>query len=512
MNLARLIGDPARERPDALALTFEGQAATFAQVERRVEALAGALDAAGVAPGDRVMLVLPNVPEHLLLWLATFKRGAVVVPVNARLTPAEIGFIASDCDPALVVLAAPPSVELEAALGDGRTWMTVAGEDRDAPHAIERRIGPERAGVPPVEVAPTTVAVIAYTSGTTGRPKGVMQSHRAILIAIDGLRDWFQLGADDPLLCMLPLYALPAMLGGPLLGWRAQAAVHLMRGFESSACARELREHRPAMIGAVPTMLFDLAALPPEDVDLSSVRTVLSGGAPLMPAVREELERRFDLRMCNVYGQTEAPAVVAADALRGERPVGTVGRPLRHIAITIRDADDVVLGPGQAGEICVGPATPGSYEPMLGYLGRPEATATALRGGVLHTGDMGYLDDEGLLHFVDRGNDVIVRGGINVYPAEVERVLDADERIVESAVVAFEDQRLGEVPVAFVVPAEGARLTEADVLSLLRSRLAPFKHPVACRFRDALPKNAMGKVLRRVLRDEIPAAPPQARR
>jgi acyl-CoA synthetase (AMP-forming)/AMP-acid ligase II len=260
------------------------------------------------------------------------------------------------------------------------------------------------------------------------------------------------------------------------------------------------------LFGSVPTMLFDLAALPEEaGADFGSVRYVMTGGAPLTPRTRAEFERRFDLRICNVYGQTEAPMVVSADPLEGERPAGSVGRALPHVRLSIRDDQGTELPPGEVGEVCVGSAQPGSYEPMLGYLGRPEATAETLRDGVLHTGDVGYLDADGFLFLVDRLNDVIVRGGVNVYPAEVEAVLMRHDDVEECAVFGVPSERLGEVPAAAVVARPGSGLEPDRLARWLEELLAPYKRPVEIVLRDELPKNVMGKTLRRVLREEAAA-------
>lgn len=482
MNLAALI---TAGRPDATALTFEGQEWSFSELDARVQGFAEAFAQQGIGRGDRVAVLLPNRPEVLLAWLAALKLGAVVVPLNPRLTAGEVAFIVGDCEPRLVLAD-------ETTAFDGAT----AVEALDA--------GPGAAGVPPLDLDASELAMIGYTSGTTGTPKGVMHSHRSVRIAIDGLAGFFGIGAGDSLLAILPLYSLPAMLGGPLMVWSVGGSCHLQRRFEPRACAAALGEHRPTLLGSVPTMLFDLVALP-EAPDLSSVRYVMTGGAPLTPRTRADFERRFDLRICNVYGQTEAPMVVSADPLDGERPEGAVGRALDHIELTIRDDAGRVLPPGEVGEVCVGAARPGSYEPMLGYLGRPDATAETLCDGVLHTGDVGRMDAEGFLYLIDRKNDVILRGGVNVYPAEVEAALMQHEDVLECAVYGVPSERLGEVPVAAVVARPGSGLDPERLSRWLDGRLASYKRPAEIVLRDELPKNVLGKTLRRVLREQAVA-------
>jgi acyl-CoA synthetase (AMP-forming)/AMP-acid ligase II len=334
-----------------------------------------------------------------------------------------------------------------------------------------------------------------------------------LLTQIDVVVDRYGYTEDDVFLSVLPIYLLSILLLGPLTSLGIGATCRLLSRYEPWSFAQAVKADRTTAIGAsVPLMFSDLLDLPPEQagqVDLSSIRIACCGGAPMPPDIRREFEERFDFRFIHAYGGTEGPAMVTADPLDRPRKFDSVGIPLQHVLISIEDEEGDELPPGEIGEICIsaredGPFA-GRYEPMACYWAQPEETERTLRGGKLRLGDVGYLDEDGFLYLVDRKKDMIIRGGMNVYPKELEALLQEDPRVAECAVVGALHRRYGEVPYAFVRPAPGAELGEHEVLALVNERVARYKHLAGARIVDDFPRNALGKIVKRALRELVAA-------
>jgi len=319
--------------------------------------------------------------------------------------------------------------------------------------------------------------------------------------------------AEDDVMCsVLPIYLLSILVLGPLLSVHVGATCRLMARYEPLGFARHVKADRTTVVGAtIPMMFTDLYHLPAAEaaeVDLSSVRVASCGGSPMPPEIRRAFEARFDFRFVHAYGGTEGPAVVSTDPLDAERRFESVGVPLEHIAVTIEDDAGSALAPGEVGEICTSARADGPfagwYEPLRTYWNLPAETAAALRGGRLHWGDLGYLDEDGFIYLVDRKKDMIIRGGMNVYPKELEKLLYDDPRVAECAVVGAGHARYGEVPWAFVRVAPGTDLAEEEVRALVAAHAARFKHLEGVTFVDEFPRNALGKILKRELRQGLP--------
>jgi acyl-CoA synthetase (AMP-forming)/AMP-acid ligase II len=325
--------------------------------------------------------------------------------------------------------------------------------------------------------------------------------------------DRFKMAESDVFISVLPIYLLSILVLGPLSSLILGATCRLLGRYEPSTFARYVREDRTTVVGAsIPMMFSDLLDLPEDQqsaVDLSSIRVASCGGSPMAPEVRKTFEGRYDFRFIHAYGGTEGPAMVSTDPVDRPRKFDSVGVPYPHIHVTIVDANDEEVPTGELGEICTGPYESGPYaglyEPIHCYWGMPEQTAEALRGGRLHWGDIGYLDEDGYIYLVDRKKDMIIRGGMNVYPKELETLLYEDDRIAECAVVGEPHRRYGEVPFAFVRPAAGASISEEEVKALVSSRTATFKHLNGVKIVEDFPRNALGKVLKRELRVELSA-------
>jgi long-chain acyl-CoA synthetase len=339
------------------------------------------------------------------------------------------------------------------------------------------------------------LAVILYTSGTTGRPKGVALSHDNLASNARAAASLHELDREAWALSVLPLshsYGLTVMNAGHILGTRGV----LLRWFTPELVLETIQRYRCQQMSGVPTMFVYLLNFPgAERFDTSSMRLWGSGAAPLPLEIVEPFETKFGGRLLEGYGLTEAAPVVSAHRFSGVRKLGSVGQPIPGVTVKIFDDDDRELPAGEVGEVCVR-----GRNVMLGYYGLPEETARTIRHGWLHTGDVGKLDGDGFLYIVERKKDLIIRGGFNIYPREVEEVLYAHPAVAEAAVVGVRDPLMGEDVLAFVVLKAGARATPEAIAGFCQERLAKYKCPKQVRFVDALPKNAVGKILRKELR------------
>ncbi len=487
-------------RPDAEAVVGRHARSTYRELDATVRRAAAVLAAHGVTSGDRVAGSMGNHPELVVAFLATMHLGAIWLGVNRNLTLPEKQYLLDDAGTSLVI-------------GDRATVTELASARRAAPAVLDAEPGDDAsewsvalAAADPMDDAaaidPFEPAAIAYTSGTTGRPKGVVHSQHNLLLvaAVASLAR----PEDERIGVLLPLTILNLMILGPVTSVALGACTVCIDRVDPIGLATWIRDEQVSTLSAVPAIIHDLLTHP--DVapdDLASLARPGCGGGATPESFRRLYEARFGMRLTTGYGLTEAPTAVTAEDPALPAVPGGSGRALPHVDVTVRDDEGRVLEAGAAGEICVGPAREGvfagAYTPMLGYWGRPDATEEALRGGVLHTGDLGYLTPEGDLVVTDRKGDLIIRGGANVYPAEVERVLHEDPRVAACAVVGIPDDRLGQRVVAAVVVAEGASVTADQLRAHCSTSLARYKVPEMFLLVDDLPRNAMGKVVKRLV-------------
>ena len=470
-------------RDDDTDLTY-GQAADW------VDAVAAQLAEHGVGPRDVVAVMLPNRVELLLTIMAAWRLGATATPVNPAFTEREAAHQLEDSGARLVVNAGPdaPSAGLP----------SLAVEELVTTHA----------GVPDLPAVPTddevrdAVALLIYTSGSTGRPKGVMLAHTNLAAMAQQMVHHFELTADDHCLLILPLFHVNAIMVSALSPFLAGARTTVMGRFTPERFLEVLAEARPTYFSGVPTIYARLAALPTDVIpDTSSLRFAICGAAPVSEELLRACEERFGFVMVEGYGLTEGTCASACNPVRGVRKLGTVGPALDGQQIAIVSPDGEVLPTGETGEVVIaGPTV------MQGYLNRSEATAESIRDGWLHTGDVGHLDADGYLTLVDRIKDMIIRGGENLYPKEIEATLYEVEDVLEAAVVGRPDDDMGEVPVAFVVLYPGASATADDLLEHCRRNLTRVKVPVDVTVVDALPKNPVGKIDKPTLRRSLQPA------
>jgi long-chain acyl-CoA synthetase len=492
MNLARLGEENVERFGEYVSLAFEGREYTNVDQQRAAHRLAHGLARLGVATGDRVMVMLPNCPEVLQAYAAILKVGAVIVPVVFLLGPEEVRHILADSE-AKVVITSP---ELASRVEGWPGPVVMVGGDGAL--GYDDLLAAETDRYPTRERADDDLAVILYTSGTTGRPKGVALSHDNLASNARAAASLYEMDRHQWALAVLPLshsYGLTVMNAGNILGTRAV----LLRWFNPELVLETIERYRVHSMAGVPTMYVYL--LNYQDAgrfDTSTVRAWGSGAAPLPIEIVEPFERKFGGKLMEGYGLTEASPVVSAHRLSGIRKLGSVGQPIPGVHVSILDDEDRPAPAGEPGEVCVrGPNV------MQGYYRMPEETAATLRNGWLHTGDVGRLDADGFLYIVERKKDLIIRGGFNIYPREVEEVLYAHPGIAEAAVVGVRDPLMGEDVLAFVVARRDAVLDAASVIAFCQQRLAKYKCPKDVRVVDALPKSPIGKILRKELRARV---------
>ncbi|WBB80363.1 long-chain fatty acid--CoA ligase [Micromonospora sp. WMMD882] len=493
VSLATVLAESALRRPDHPALVTDAVTLTYRQLWSGARRHATVLRRHGIGPGDRVALLLPNSPEFPMAYFGALALGATVVPLPTTLRAGEIGYVLTDSAAAVLVRADGPGSDagVEAADATGTPVLTLTGDfARDA----EPIPGP-------VPRAPEDVALILYTSGTTGRPKGTMLTHLSVFLNVElGRESPFAMVADDVLLGCLPLFHTFGQICGMATTFRAGATMVLMDRFDGPRAVRLMAAHGCTVLMGVPTMYHALLAAT-EHGPVPPLDRAFSGGSALPVAVLETFEERFGCPVYEGYGLTEASPVVAYNQPAWPRRPGTVGRPIWGVEVVIAraDVDDRVepVPVGEIGEIVVR-----GHNVMAGYLNHPEATATTVVDGWLRSGDLGLFDADGYLRVVDRKKDLVIRGGFNVYPRELEETLIRHPAVAQCAVIGVPHPTLGEEVCAVVVPrpadaADGE--LPGRIVAWCRERMAGHKYPRLVVLTDALPLGASGKVLKREL-------------
>ena len=517
LNLASILDHQARLTPERVAVTLGDSHYSYAQIDAYASQVAGGLKAMGINPGDHVALSCPNLPWFPIAYYGILKAGGVVVPLNVMLKAREIAyhlrdsgartFIAFEGTPELPIAAMARTACDEAPCPN----LIVATRDMAAPSPVTGAatlaalMHGQREQFESRRRRPDDTAVILYTSGTTGQPKGAELTHGNMLLNAMASRDMFlpaMAGGfkQDAALITLPLFHSTAqtcqMNSGVLGGMR----LVLLPRFDPAAVLETMRREQIGFWIGVPTMYWALLQFAASNnVDTSIVaqylRLCVSGGAPMPVEVMRRFEATFGVRILEGYGLSETSPVAAFNQLHRPSKPGTVGQPILGVDIRCVDQEGRFVPSGERGEIVIrGPNI------MKGYYNRPEATAEVTRNGWFHTGDVGTIDEEGYLTIVDRTKDMIIRGGFNVYPREIEEVLMTHPGVSLAAVIGVPDERLGEEVKAFVVRRPDTALTEAELLEWSRDQLAAYKYPRLIEFRDTLPLGATGKVLKRALK------------
>lgn len=511
--------------PDRVAISYFDGSLTYRDLDERSDALAVALLDGGFAPRDRMAIYTQNNPAFVVGLLATWKAGGAAVLINPMNKNREVTYLLKDSGASAVlsldelwVSVAREVVETgdtavrqvfvvsardDQARDDVRVLPAVeAPETPDATRLVD--VYAEHAGhrPAPVSPAPTDLAVLTYTSGTTGEPKGAINTHSALAFNSQTYREWMKLDQDDVILGIAPLFHITGLVGHVCASLLLGSRLVLAHRFESGVVVDAIREHRPTFtVGAI-TVFNNLGSLP--DVsrdDFSSLRVVYSGGAPIAPALRDQIFERTGINIHNIFGMTETNSPSHGTPLNASAPVDpatgalSVGIPVFNTFSRIIADDGSTLPPGEIGEIAIsGPQV------IPGYWNKPEETAEKLIDGELRTGDVGLMDENGWFYLVDRKTDMIIASGYKVWPREVEDVLQTHPAVCEAAVIGIPHDYRGESVKAYVSLHSGATADPDEIIAYCKERMAAYKYPRSLEIIDELPKNVTGKILRRKLR------------
>jgi long-chain acyl-CoA synthetase len=499
-NLATILTETTLAAPDAPVCRFHGTTTSYRELDEQSSRLAAGLQASGLAPGQVVALQLPNLPQFLIAYFGALKAGLVVLPLNPLLVAPELEYHLSDSAAALLIGFEGMHAEAAKACETTGVPLYLAGPGPlpDGTRPLSELFGAtpldEPGGIPR---APHDTAVLVYTSGTTGRPKGAELTHFQLYMNSTIAGGLFGVRSDDVVLAVLPFFHVFGLSSVINVFVRFGGCLSILPRFQPAAALDAIEADRCTVIGGVPTMLHALAQLDIAGRDLSALRVAVSGGASLPEDIMRTFEDKYRIEVLEGYGMTETASSCSFNR-PGDRKVLSIGKPLWGVRMRVADSSGRPLPPGRehVGEILIR-----GHNVMKGYLGRPGATAEALGGGWLHSGDLGYVDEDGFYFIVDRAKDLVIRGGYNVYPREIEEVLYTHPAVLEAAVIGKPDERLGEEVVAVVARRPGASVSAEEIIAYTRERLAAYKYPREVRFMAELPKGPSGKILKAALRD-----------
>jgi len=503
MTLGEMITRVQRENPEKVAIKFKDREWTYQDLEVQTNKIANGLKKLGVGKGDRVGLLMLNSPYFIVAYFGIAKLGAIVVPINVMFKGPEITYLLNDSK-AVTLITSP-------------VFMPVAGEIRErletVKHVIVQDVGQENnfagcvsmAGLledesgefsPDYGISPEDTAVFLYTSGTTGNPKGAMLTHSNLISNAAGTAAVTESTGDDITLCMLPMFhsfawtccvSLPIYCGGKIV---------ILESFVPQVVLKTLIEEKITINAGVPTMYNVLLQVPDiNPADFVNIRLSYSGGAALPGEVLKKFDEKYGIKILEGYGLSECSPVCTVNPYLGARKAGSIGVPLPEVECRIVDDSGNDLPRNTPGELLFkGPNV------MKGYYNLPEATAETLRDGWIYTGDVGYMDDDGYIFIIDRKKDLIIVGGLNVYPREIEEVLYTCPKVAEAAVIGVMDSLRGETVKAVVALKQGETATEREIIKYCQERLANYKLPKVVEFVEALPKTSTGKILKRALK------------
>jgi long-chain acyl-CoA synthetase len=517
LNLAIVLETGAASRPQHTAVVADGRRLSYGQLNEAANRCAAGLALLGVRPGDKVALMLPNIPEFAIAYFGVLKAGGCLVPLNTLFKAAEIAYELEDSDASVLIVDGSLLAEARHALAGVESChhLIVTGSPPRAATTAPRVLGGAggrvlsdcqrfndllAAGNPDFDTAQTRAddtAVILYTAGAIGRPKGAELTHFGLFYNAALTADRLcRITPDDVSLATLPLFhafGQTCVMNATLY---AGGMLSMLQRFEPDNALETIQRDRVTLLLGVPTMFWYLQHYPrAEKHNWSSLRLCCSGGAALPGDLMSAFQDRYGLPIYEGYGLSETSPVASFNATdRPPRP-GSIGLPIYGVQMRIVDEDDRGLPTGRVGEIVIR-----GHNVMKGYYKRPGPTAEAMRGGWFHTGDLAYVDDQGYFYIVDRKKDMIKRGGLNIYPREVEDVLSAHPAVAEAAVVGIPDEVMGEEVKAFIVLQPEETVDPEDLVEYARERLAAYKYPRYIEIRTELPKDAAGKVLKRQLR------------
>lgn len=519
-DMLSVFRDAVRQRPDLPAILYFDGSLSFSEVDKLSDQMARAFIDNGLGAGDRLLMVMQNVPQFVLVLIAAWKVGAIVVPANPMYKSKEFGFVLEDCEPTIVVLQDEfyhaVGKDVTENHGVGKVYVTseaffqgendprVFGDTASGagyPEFMEEVSSLPAGDIPVIERTNTDTATIVYTSGTTGKPKGAMHSHGNLSFNAQVSREWLRMAPGEPNLAIAPLFHITGLVGNLCSALLAGSPLVLYRRFVPDMVLDEIRRHKPVFTVAPITALIALMNVPGvKPGDFESFRLVLSGGAPVPPAVRDALREKLGIIVRNAYGMTETSATVTVTPLQYEGPVDpkygalSIGVPVFNTDIRIVDDQGKEVPAGEEGELLIkGPQV------ISGYWRRPEDQSIV--DGWIATGDIATVDKDGWVYLIDRKKDMIIASGYKVWPRDVEDVLYTHPQVREVAVVPARDDYRGETVRAVVSLTEGAKVTSEELIDYCKERLAAYKYPRIVDIIEDLPKTPTGKILRRALKE-----------
>ena len=505
MNLRELVENQAKKYKDKIFLYWKDTTISYQELNILTNKVANFLYDLGIRKGDKVSVYLPNMPEFVYLYLGIPKIGAITGPVNALFKAREVKFVV-DHSEAKVLVTIPQFMETVNEVKKdlpNLKHIIVIGEVVDDTLNFWELMDKASAESPPkVKIKEKEdVAAILYTSGTTGFPKGVLQTHFNIRRDAEMIQEFLKAREDFRFMLILPLFHVNAQVVTVMAPFSIGASCILTPGFSAQTHWETVAKYKASTFSAVPTVLSILLRMPHENLDLSSLKFIICGAAPLPVEVFREFEETFDCKIVEGYGLTEGTCASSVNPLPTEtedrRKVGSIGIPLPGNKMKIVDENGEDVPPNTKGEIIIK-----GDNVMKEYFKNPEANSETLKNGWLYTGDIGHMDDDGFFFITDRKKDMIIRGGENIYPREIEEVLYSHPSVSLATVIGVRDKIYGELPKAFIVLKEGESINEEEIIEFCKQNLADFKIPRYVEFRDSFQQTPTGKIMKQPLREE----------
>lgn len=498
MSLAAMIADQSEHFESKVAIYYQDRKISYQELNLTANRIANSFLGCGLQKGENVGILLPNRPEFVQAFFGVVKAGAVAVLINTSLKSDELEYILQHSDATRLITTEVLYERIRDVKGnlESLAEVYIAGDDPPKEEGVfsfsELLYGSDEE--PKIEIGSSDPAGIIYTSGVTGRPKGAVLTNGNYFSNIQKIVQGTGINHRSRMMCILPLFHVMGLTFNLLAPIWAGGSVVLTRGFSAREFLPALHKYKVTGFTAVPTVFAILNELPDRDkYELSSLVLCISGAAPLDVETVKKFEALYGATIVEGYGLTEATCAVCVNPVDGRRKVGSIGLPLPGIEVQVVDEENYETDENEIGQIIIrGDVV------MSGYYNDEEATEKAIRDGWLHTGDLGFVDEDGYFFITGRKKEMIIRGGENVYPREIENVLEDDERIMDVAVIGVPDPIWGEQVLAYVTKAPGVKLTEQDVINIAKSKLADYKCPGKVHFIDELPKSVTGKI-RKVL-------------
>jgi long-chain acyl-CoA synthetase len=502
LNLAVILEESTKRNPDKVAIIFDDFKLTYAQLNAAANQVANALVERGIKPGDRVGMMLPNVPQFPIIYFGILKAGGVVVPMNVLLKGREVAYYLSDSEAsaffywdmfaadALAGAKEAPSV---------KNLVQVGIAPAEAPQGVEDFFavsGKQQPTFDTVATGPDDTCLIIYTSGTTGQPKGAELTNLNLFECCHLGTHIFTFDQNDVILAVLPMFhsfGLSNVVNGGIHGG---ITLTLMPRFDADKCLQVIQRDKVSLFLGVPTMYFALLNHPERSTyDLGSLRLCVSGGASIPGEVIKSWEQATGTKILEGYGLSETSPTATFNQIETGQRVGSIGKPIWGVEVKIFDEHDNEVPQGERGEIAIK-----GHNIMKGYWRRPEATAEAIKNGWFHSGDIGYIDEDGFIFIVDRKKEMIIRGGFNVYPREIEEVIYMHASVAEAAVVGVPDEKFGEEIHAVVAAKPGMTIDPDELIAFVKERVAAYKYPRTVDIVKELPKGPTGKIMKREIK------------